>query len=99
MISAPACGQDAFPERVSSMGTTATLAEYVSGMSFEQLPGAVVAAAKVALLDGVANLVAGSTQPTARLVADYVRELGGTPTSSVMGRGFRTNAPSAAFAN
>jgi 2-methylcitrate dehydratase PrpD len=81
------------------MSATATLAEYVAEMRYERLPRAVVDATKVAILDGVANVLAGSTQPPARVVFDYVREMGGTPTSSVFGRGFKTNPPFAAFAN
>jgi 2-methylcitrate dehydratase PrpD len=68
-------------------------------MRYAHLPRAVVDATKVAILDGVANVLAGSTQAPARVVFDYVREMGGTPASSVFGRGFRTNAPFAAFAN
>ena len=50
-------------------------------------------------MDGVANLLAGSTQPVAQLVSAYTLELGGTPVSSVIGHGFKTNPLNAAFAN
>ena len=44
-------------------------------------------------------MVAGSRQPLAGIVSGYVRELGGAPHCTVAGCGFKTNAPSAAFAN
>jgi 2-methylcitrate dehydratase PrpD len=66
---------------------------------YEQLPAPVVAAAKVAILDGVANMLAGSPQDLATIIGQYVKALGGTPHSTVIGWGFKTNAPSAAFAN
>ena len=44
-------------------------------------------------------MLAGSTQAVATITGQYVRELGGAPQSSVIGWGFKTNAPSAAFAN
>ena len=49
------------------MGTTADLARFIAQTHYDDLPAAVVAAAKIGLLDGVANLLAGSTQPVAQL--------------------------------
>lgn len=81
------------------MGVTATLAQFISGLRYESLPPALVEAAKVAIIDGVANMVAGSAQPLAHTIGQYTRDMGGTPHSSVIGWGFKTNPPSAAFAN
>ena len=81
------------------MGTTEDLAHYIAETNYEDLPAAVVAAAKTGILDGIANLLAGSTQPVAKLVSDYTLELGGNPVSSVIGHGFKTNPLNAAFAN
>ena len=81
------------------MGTTAELARFIAETQDDDLPAAVVAAAKIGILDGVANLLAGSTQPVAQLVSAYTRELGGTPVASVIGHGFKTNPLNAAFAN
>jgi 2-methylcitrate dehydratase PrpD len=82
-----------------AMSATATLARFVATTGYDQLSAEAVAAAKVGILDGVANLLAGSTQPVARIVASYVREMGGTEECTVAGHGFRTNPPFAAFAN
>ena len=81
------------------MGATKTLAQFIVDTTYDKLPGAVVEAAKVAILDGVANMLAGSTQDLATIIGKYVKESGGTPQSSVIGWGFKTNAPAAAFAN
>ena len=81
------------------MGATELLARFIAGLKYEALPADVVDAAKVAIVDGVANMLAGSTQPVSAIVGDYVRELGGVPQCTVVGSGFKTNPPSAAFAN
>jgi 2-methylcitrate dehydratase PrpD len=80
-------------------GATEVLAAFVAGTTFTELPMAVVEAAKIAILDGVANLLAGSSQPVARIIARYVHEMGGAAACGVVGWGFKTNPPQAAFAN
>ena len=59
------------------MGTTENLARFIAETQYNDLPAAVVAAAKIGILDGIANLLAGSTQPVAQLISAYTRELGG----------------------
>jgi 2-methylcitrate dehydratase PrpD len=81
------------------MSATKTLAQFIVDTRYDQLPAPVVDAAKVAILDGVANMLGGSTQDLATIIGQYVKALGGTPQSTVIGWGFQTNAPSAAFAN
>lgn len=81
------------------MGPTETVANFVAGNRFETLPGPVVEAAKVAILDGIGCLLAGSKEPLARIVAGFVERLGGKPDCVVAGYGFRTNPFMAAFAN
>jgi 2-methylcitrate dehydratase PrpD len=81
------------------MNVTETLSQFIMDVNYDKLPTSVVEAAKVAILDGVANMLAGSTQELATIIGQYVKESGGTPQSTVIGWGFKTNAPSAAFAN
>jgi 2-methylcitrate dehydratase PrpD len=69
------------------------------GAQYDDLPAAVVAAAKIGILDGIANLLAGSTQPVAQLISAYTLELGGIPVAGVIGHGFKTNPLNAAVAN
>ncbi len=81
------------------MGATESLAQFIVDTHYDRLPESVVEAAKIAILDGVANMLAGSTKNLSTLIGQYVQELGGVPESSLVGWGFKTNAPSAAFAN
>ena len=81
------------------MSASETLAQFIVDTRFDRLPAAVVEAAKIAILDGVANVVAGSTQELADIVGQYTRDMGGADSCSVVGWGFKTNAPAAAFAN
>ena len=80
-------------------GVTAELARFISALRYESLPPAIVEAAKVAIIDGIGNMVAGSVQPLAQTIGQYTHDMGGTPQSSVVGWGFKTNPPAAAFAN
>ena len=54
---------------------------------------------RLAILDGVANMAAGSVQELADIIGRYVRDSGGTPQASVVGWGYKTSPPAAAFAN
>ena len=81
------------------MNATRTLAQFIVDTNYDSLPSSVVEAAKIAILDGVANMAAGSTQDLASIIGRYVKESGGSPQATVVGWGFKTNAPSAAFAN
>ena len=81
------------------MSATRTLAEFIADTNYANLPPPVVEAAKIAILDGVANVAAGSVQELADIIGRYVRDAGGSPQASVVGWGYKTNPPSAAFAN
>ena len=81
------------------MSATRTLAQFIADTDFDSLPPPVVDAAKIAILDGVANVAAGSVQELADIIGRYVRDAGGAPQASVVGWGYKTNPPSAAFAN
>ena len=81
------------------MNQTQTLAQFIADTDYDSLPHPVVAAAKIAILDGVANMVAGSVEELSDIIGRYVRDGGGSPQASVVGWGYQTNPPSAAFAN
>lgn len=80
-------------------GSTEKLARFVTETNYNTLSKELVAAAKVGILDGIANMLAGATQPLAGIVGAYLKQLGGNPHCAVVGQDIRTNAPSAAFAN
>lgn len=78
---------------------TARLAERILATRWEDLPREVRDAAMSVLFDVVPVMAAGAAEPAARIVQDYIREMGGAPLCSIVGGGFRTDPPSAAFAN
>ena len=59
------------------MDATKTLSHFFAETDYETFPVSVVEAAKVAILDGVANMLAGSTQELAGIIGRYVQDLGG----------------------
>ena len=81
------------------MSITEQLAHHIASADFEAMPTDAVEAAKVVILDGLAVTLAGSLEEAAQIVADYTREMGGSPQCSVFGHGFKTSPPMAAFAN
>ena len=81
------------------MNATETIARFIANTRYEDIPAPVLAATRTIILDGVANLLAGSTQPVLDYVRRYVDRLGGRPECTVVGAQWRTNAPLAAFAN
>lgn len=78
---------------------TARLAQFIASAAYSQMPNEAVQAAKKLILDCLGVMLAGSRERPSQLVADYVREMGGQESSSVVGRGFRVPALSAALAN
>ncbi|MEO7404362.1 MAG: MmgE/PrpD family protein, partial [Burkholderiales bacterium] len=83
------------------MSATAALAEFISAFKVEQIPTAVRDYARAVIKDGTGALLAAANPDfsTGRLIADFVREQGGTPRSSVVGFGFKTSPVMAALAN
>jgi aconitate decarboxylase len=80
---------------------TGTLIDHVLAIDYRSLPPAAVDMAKQVTLDGLAVIVAGSTEPlgVGRLSTAYVREMGGAPQATVINGGFRTSMQNAAYAN
>ena len=51
------------------MNVTETLSKFVANSRYDEFDDAVVEAAKIAILDGVATMLAGSTQDLASILA------------------------------
>src|SRR3954469_8694290 len=82
------------------MGPTAQLARHVATFAYEQLPRELVELIKQCILDTLGVAIAASTlAPEARIVADYVRELGGKEVATLWGFGDKAPAPWAVFVN
>ncbi len=66
------------PEGVP-MSVSQDLSVLISQAEFRALPPEVVEVAKTVILDGLGVALAGSVEPPARIVAEYVNEMGGPP--------------------
>lgn len=79
---------------------TRKLARHAATLSYEALPPALVELTKQCILDTLGVTIGASTlAPEAKIVADYVRDLGGRPEATILGFGGRAPAPWAVFVN
>ncbi len=83
------------------MQNTQKIVEYARRLSFADLPPAAVEAAKTTLLDTCGALFAAwpDRHPAPRILSDYVKDLGGPPECTVLGRDFKAPAPNAVLIN
>ncbi len=81
------------------MGITTKVAEFIETTGYADIPAPAISMAKNAILDTVGVALAGSKETTAKIIGDYVKEIGGNPAASVIRQRFKTSAPNAALAN
>ena len=81
------------------MELTKKIAEYVVNTNLEDFPPEAISAAKAAIIDCLGCALAGSKEPLTDILVNYLTDLGGKPTSTVIGRGFKTSAPEAGLIN
>jgi 2-methylcitrate dehydratase PrpD len=81
------------------MNATESIARFIADTRYEDIPQPVLAATRTIILDGLANVLAGSREPLLEHVRRYVDRLGGRAQCTVVGASFRTNPLLAAFAN
>ena len=75
------------------------LAEFIAGFELKNAPPEVIDRARVAFIDTMGVMLAGSREEVAHLVVDMVKLEGATPTASVVGQSIRTSPQLAALAN
>ena len=80
------------------MGTTQRMAQFIANAKYEDIPAPAVNLAKLCLLDAVGCALYGTTRPLGKIMTSLVDELGGKPTSRVLGTRIETNAVNAAMA-
>ena len=80
---------------------TQSFVEKVLAIQYDELPQEAIDVAKQITLDGLAVIIAGSTEPlgVGRISIEYVREMGGFPQATVIAGGFKTSMQNAAYAN
>ena len=81
------------------MSLTKRIAEYICTTGLEDFPPDAIDAAKAAITDCLGCALAGSHEPLADVLCDYVAGQGGIPVATVIGRGFKTTALEAALVN
>ena len=81
------------------MGITDTIAGFIVDTGYEQLPRQVIDCAKRAILDCLGCALAGSVEPSSKIVTEYISEVGGKAEAGVIAAGFNSAAPEAALAN
>ncbi|MBI4188266.1 MAG: MmgE/PrpD family protein [Chloroflexi bacterium] len=77
---------------------TEEIVKFITGISYEQLPLAVIDASKMAILDCLGVTLASAEEASAKIISQYVKETG-RPEAGVIGKGFKTSADQAAWAN
>jgi 2-methylcitrate dehydratase PrpD len=89
------------PGTASVWPYTRRIADYSADFRFADLPATAVATAKNVVLDTLGALFAAwpDRHPVARLIGDFVEQMGGTPECTVLGRSFRAPAAHAALVN
>lgn len=80
---------------------TETLIDKIRAVQYDTLPPAAIDMAKACVLDGIAVMLAGATEPLGlgRIVTQYVKDAGGHAQASVIAGGFKTSMLNAAYAN
>lgn len=81
------------------MSITRQMADFVTGLRFEDIPADAVREARRFLLDSVGCALAAVHRPDMQAMERFTAALGGTPEATIIGSGLRTNAPNAALMN
>jgi 2-methylcitrate dehydratase PrpD len=81
------------------MGATAKIARFVVETDFQSIPQEAAKIAKQHCLDCLGVALAGSVDPSGKIITEHVRGMGGNLEAVVVGGGFRTSAANAALAN
>ena len=78
---------------------TQRLASFAVNLTYSDIPPAVIDHIKLCLLDTIGCGIFGSTLPWGRILAKFVRKLGGRKESTLLGLKYKVSAPNAALAN
>lgn len=81
------------------MVVTRDLARFIAKTSIERIPRDVVEHAKLCVLDWLGAALAGSLEPSTKIVVDLIRCFGGRPEATVIGSPIKTSCLFAALAN
>ncbi|MEE9512671.1 MAG: MmgE/PrpD family protein [Anaerolineales bacterium] len=75
------------------------MAEFTDGLRYDNIPQDAIYEAKRFLLDSIGCALAATRNDDMQAMYRFTEKLGGTPEATVIGTGFKTNAPNAALMN
>jgi 2-methylcitrate dehydratase len=75
------------------------LARWAAGLTYESLSPQAVRSANLFLFDSLGCALGGAQQEDVHIVLEHARAMGGKPTCTVFGSGFRTDPVTASFLN
>ncbi len=81
------------------MGATDTIAKWIVATGYEDIPPDAIRVANESCFDLLGVILAGSTQPVADIIQQYVSDQGGTDEATVLASGQRSTSSQAAMAN
>ncbi|MDO9435182.1 MmgE/PrpD family protein [Hydrogenophaga sp.] len=95
----PATPAAAAPAAAASVKVAPLLAEFITRFDLKNAPPAVIERSRVAFVDSIGVMLAGSHHPPTDLVVDMIKAEGSTPTATIVGRSERASVQLAALAN
>jgi 2-methylcitrate dehydratase PrpD len=84
---------------VSGKAVTDDLVKFITGTTFESLPGGVVQEVKRSLLDSFGCALAGIATEKGKIALSLAKRLGGTAESTIIGVGGKVSCTNAAYVN
>jgi aconitate decarboxylase len=87
------------PTSSTQISHTRRIADFVSGLRYEDLPAEVIARIKLLILDSFGCAIYGADLPWSRILRDTLERVDLTRTCAVWGTGRRLSAPHAALVN
>src|ERR1700674_963095 len=99
LLGQPALAQEAKPAAAPLKKLIESIADFVVGFDLKTVPPLGIERARLAFIDTLAVMLAGSREEGSQLVCEMVRQEGAAPKVSVVGQSFRTSPQLAALAN
>ena len=98
LVGTSALAQEAKPAEAAKK-LSDTIADFVVGFDIKQMPPLGIERARLAFIDTMAVMLAGSREQGSDIVCEMVKQEGAAPKVSVIGQSFRTSPQLAALAN
>jgi 2-methylcitrate dehydratase PrpD len=84
---------------VAALKPTARVADFIAGFDLKAVPALAIERARLAFIDTVGVMLAGSRSEPATIVLELVRAEGAAPAASIVGQSLRSSPQLAALAN